>query len=259
MLINPNLESLVEYRKEVDSTNYQLNLYANCKELPPFFTLWAEFQSAGRGQRENRWESEAGKNLTFSTLLYPKAVRANQQFLLSQWIAICIQSTLSNYTEGITIKWPNDIYYHQYKICGTLIENDLQGIWINRSIAGIGINLNQENFYSNAPNPISLRQILGYHIEREKFLHELLQKISEAPIWIDEEKEDKRREREEWIEKLQKRYFKLQYRSKGMHRYSDSKGEFMARLIDILPDGHLVLKDESDELRKYGFKEVSYL
>ena len=118
-------------------------------------------QTAGRGQAGNSWESEAGKNLLFGLLFHPREVEANRQFILSQAVALSICETLSDYAEDIRIKWPNDIYWKDRKICGMLIENTLVGRCIENCIIGAGININQQTFCSDAPNPVSLRQITG--------------------------------------------------------------------------------------------------
>lgn len=136
------------------------------------------FQTAGRGQRGNSWESEDGANLLFSFVLYPDFLEARKQFYLSQITALALQEVLSQYTDGIRIKWPNDIYWKDKKICGTLIENDLTGIHISRSISGTGVNLNQERFVSDAPNPVSLFQITGQRYDRKEILHQLMERVA---------------------------------------------------------------------------------
>ena len=143
------------------STNSYLNTLCEHEEVPDFTVVWADFQTAGRGQRGNSWESNAGENLTFSYVLHPDFVIAQEQFLLSEIAALAVKETLEEYVEYVSIKWPNDIYWKQKKICGMLIENNLTGISIHRSICGVGININQEVFNGSAPNPISLRQIIG--------------------------------------------------------------------------------------------------
>ena len=115
----------------------------------------------GKGQVGNSWESEAGKNLMFSVLLHPDFVPANQQFLISQISALAVQQMLETFVKPISVKWPNDIYWNDKKICGMLIENDIAGTKLINSIIGIGININQKKFISNAPNPVSLTQITG--------------------------------------------------------------------------------------------------
>ena len=142
---------------ETGSTNNYLSQLCNEQEaaVKEFTTVIAERQTAGKGQRGNSWESEDYRNLTFSFVLYPTFVEVRRQFLLSQFISLSIKEELDEWTEDISIKWPNDIYWHEKKICGILIENDLAGHHIGRCIAGIGVNINQEVFRSDAPNPVS--------------------------------------------------------------------------------------------------------
>ena len=146
---------------ETDSTNRHLTQLCDEQgtDIPEFMTVIAERQTAGKGQRGNSWESEDCKNITFSFVLYPTFIEARQQFILSQIISLSIKEELDEWAEGISIKWPNDIYWNEKKICGILIENDLLGHHIGRSISGIGVNINQEVFRSDAPNPVSLKQI----------------------------------------------------------------------------------------------------
>ena len=137
---------------ETISTNTLLAEMCNKGHVLELTSIYTAYQTSGRGQRGNGWESEAGANLLFSFVVYPTFLEANRQFLLSQITALALYKVLSQYTDHISIKWPNDIYWKDKKLCGTLIENDLTGTFINRSISGTGINLNQEKFVSNAPN-----------------------------------------------------------------------------------------------------------
>jgi BirA family biotin operon repressor/biotin-[acetyl-CoA-carboxylase] ligase len=120
-------------------------------------TVWtARFQSAGRGQRGNKWESAAGENLMFSILLRPRFLPAERQFLISQIAALALCDLLDSWGLEATIKWPNDIYIGDKKIQGMLIEHFVNGAELSASIVGIGINLNQTRFESDAPNPTSV-------------------------------------------------------------------------------------------------------
>ena len=126
--------------KETVSTNR----YA--RELPEDESLeltlvTAEFQTAGRGAGTNKWESERGQNLLFSIVAYPKQLLANQMFALSEVTALAICDTLNSYTQGFQIKWPNDIYFGNKKAVGMLIENDLHGKQVHRSVIGVGVNI----------------------------------------------------------------------------------------------------------------------
>lgn len=111
--------------RETTSTNNYLRGLVGKEPLPEGSIVVTEYQTAGRGQVGNTWESEPGKNLMFSIILYPDFLPANRQFLISQIAALSVKETLDAYVDGITVKWPNDIYWHDQKICGMLIENDL--------------------------------------------------------------------------------------------------------------------------------------
>jgi BirA family biotin operon repressor/biotin-[acetyl-CoA-carboxylase] ligase len=113
-------------------------------------------QVGGRGQRGTTWESEAGQNLTFSVILKPVFLPIEQQFLISQSIALGLYDFFSSVTDQVKIKWPNDIYISDKKISGTLIENSIQGATISNSIIGIGINLNQTYFQSNRSGSLAM-------------------------------------------------------------------------------------------------------
>lgn len=219
----------------------------------PFTTVSANYQSAGKGQRGNSWESEAGKNLLFSFVTYPTHLKARQQFLISQMVSLTIQETLSQWSDEITIKWPNDIYWREKKICGILIENDLNGSQIARSISGIGLNINQTRFVSDAPNPISLRQITGQEHDRLAILEEVMQRMMTA--FRQAETEDY----ESYSETIANRYQRVLFRREGYHSYVDAQGSFMARLLRVESDGRFVLEDEQGAVREYLFKEVQYL
>ena len=131
---------------ETDSTNRYISQLCNelQESVAKLTTVTAEFQTAGKGQRGNTWEAERGKNLLFSFVLYPTFLEARRQFILSQIVSLSIKEELDRWSDEITIKWPNDIYWRDKKICGILIENDLSGHFIGRCISGVGININQK-------------------------------------------------------------------------------------------------------------------
>ncbi|MDR2970274.1 MAG: biotin--[acetyl-CoA-carboxylase] ligase [Tannerellaceae bacterium] len=235
---------------EVLSTNRSLRERLDGKRsLPEGSVLWADAQTAGRGQAGNSWESEAGKNLTFSTVLYPDVIPANKQFLISQITALSVKETLDLHTGGITVKWPNDIYRHDRKICGMLIENDLAGSTIRCSIQGVGINLNQEVFRSDAPNPVSLKQITGLTYDREEMLHQFLSRFHAYYLMLLQEDEDE----------IRARYHSALYRSDGFYPYEDCEDRFDAAIEEIEPAGHLILRLRDHSLRRYAFKEVNFI
>ena len=242
----------VERLREVDSTNNYLAALCKDSLAKEFHTVVAESQTAGKGQRGNSWESEDGKNLTFSTVVFPTALKARDQFNLSMITALSILCVLNEYTEGFSIKWPNDIYWKDQKIAGILIENELEGEYVTQSIIGIGLNVNQQVFLSNAPNPVSMRQILGPIISRKEILQKLLSNFTLAYEHLEDDFE-------EMAEETWKVYQSLLYRNKGFHTYRDAKGLFKAQIEQVEPDGHLCLRDEENQIRRYMFKEVTFI
>lgn len=234
---------------ETDSTNNHLQALCRQQQVEEFTTVIADFQTSGRGQRGNSWESEPCANLLFSFVLFPHFLEARRQFLISQIISLAIKEELDTYAADISIKWPNDIYWKDKKICGMLIENDLMGRNISRSIAGIGININQEEFHSSAPNPVSLRQITGKQYDRFEIGKNIMLRVRS------------------YYDLLQKghatliayQYEKSLFRKEGMHLYKDVNGEFAARILCVEPEGRLILEDERQTKRGYMFKEVEYI
>lgn len=228
---------------ETDSTNQWLRdsekLTAN-SEQPR--AVIADYQTAGRGCGTNTWESERGKNLLFSMLIHPVEVPAAKQFRISMAISMAILDTLEQHIGDVSIKWPNDIYWRNGKLGGILIENRLQGGCIKDCIIGVGLNVNQETFRSDAPNPVSLKQIHGQETDREQLLRDILARF-EAYLSQD----------------LKVRYLSRLYRRKGFHPYADKDGVFMAEIIDVEDDGHLLLRDDNGRDRRYAFKEVQFI
>lgn len=239
---------------ETDSTNrylQQLCQEQGKEQIAEFTTVCADYQTAGKGQRGNSWESSKGANLLFSFVCYPTFLPIRRQFVLSQLISLSIKETLDEYCNDISIKWPNDIYWQEKKICGILIENDLEGSNIGKCICGIGLNINQECFLSDAPNPISLKMITGKVHEREIILKTILHRI--------EQNYQKLKNEPNYASELSMSYAKSLFRREGMHRYQDGNGVFNAQLIRVEADGRFVLLDENGDERSYLFKEVQYV
>lgn len=234
---------------ETESTISYLSELCTRQCVPELTTVTADFQTSGRGQRGNSWESEEKKNLLFSFVLYPTFLEARNQFLLSQAVSLAVKEELDTYTDGISIKWPNDIYWKEKKICGMLIENDLTGTRITQSIAGIGINVNQEVFRSPAPNPVSLKQITEKEYHPATLLEGIMQRMKENYLSLQQGE----------TEAIGCRYHRALFRNEGIHPFRDSAGEFMAQIVGVEPDGHLVLRDETGKIRRYVFKEVQYV
>ena len=200
--------------------------------------LYAGYQTAGRGQTGNGWESEANKNLLCSILLPPD----KNLYFLNIAVGVAIIRVIG---AAVSIKWPNDIYWQDKKLAGILIENAIIGNEIKYSIAGIGLNVNQTVFVSDAPNPVSLKQITG----REYDVDELMNNLFTAVKAVLNEPEETI-----WAE-----YKAHLYRREGYWPYEDKNGRFEARIKDVLPTGEIVLEDQEGQIRKYHFKQIRYV
>lgn len=227
---------------ETDSTNRWLREESGTFLRDKSVAVWADYQTAGRGQGSNRWESERGKNLLFSMLLHPEEVPVNRQFVISMAVSLAIVEVLGRYIGDLSIKWPNDIYWRNGKICGILIENTIHGHHIKDCVVGVGLNVNQRVFHSDAPNPVSLWQISEHETDREQLLKDILLAVGEY-----------------MGKDVRERYLSQLYRRKGFYPYADAQGAFMAELEDVEDDGHLVLRDDNGQQRRYAFKEVSFI
>lgn len=231
--------------EEAASSNDIVRHYDNNLSL-----VWVESQTSGRGQRGNKWESERGMNLTFSLMTHPHFLLAENQFLLSKAVSLAIVNTLSTYEIEAKIKWPNDIYVGDSKICGILIECDVSGHGsLQRCVIGVGLNINQIRFVSDAPNPISMRMIKNKEFNRREVLEEFGHNFENIFMMLTEGLESP----------IHYRYFNELYRNDGYYQYSDAEGEFFAKIDSISYYGELVLLDKSNNKRKYQFKEVKFL
>ena len=233
------------------STNTYLSRLA--ATLPGGTVIYTPSQTAGRGQKGNSWESEDGKNLTFSLLLKLPPVKARDQFYLSEAAALAVVEALTAEAgDGFTVKWPNDVYWQDKKICGMLIENSLNGTDIATCIIGIGINVNQQIFVSDAPNPVSLINITGQEHDLEALLKCVCSRIEQLVASLDD---DSARQ------DMHQLYMTALYRNDGeRHPFEDADGNrFMASIAGIAPDGTLTLLHEDGTRHSYLFKEVKHI
>ena len=233
------------------STNTYLSRLA--ATLPGGTVIYTPSQTAGRGQKGNSWESEDGKNLTFSMLLKHPPVKARDQFYLSEAAAIAVVEALTAEAgDGFTVKWPNDVYWRDKKACGMLLENSLDGTDIATCIVGIGINVNQQVFISDAPNPVSLINITGREHDLDALLRQVCSRIEQLVDGLGDD--NARRD-------LHQCYMQALYRNDGeLHPFEDAAANrFMASVAGIDPDGTLTLRHEDGTTRDYLFKEVRHI
>ena len=222
-------------------------------DAAPAGEVWmvsTDFQTRGHGQRGTKWESDCGENLIFTFVFSPQGVRATEQFYLSEIACLAVAQTLDAYVEGVSVKWPNDVYVGEKKICGMLLNHQLKGAMVESTMVGIGINVNQSQFVSDAPNPISLQQLLGHRIDTEAVLESFVRHFETLYMW--------------WIRgektRLRNLYQQRLFRREGQHLYLDSAtGEvFSATIEQVAPTGLLTLRDSAGALRTFDFKAIQF-
>ncbi|MBQ8837841.1 MAG: biotin--[Bacteroidales bacterium] len=246
---------------KVDSTNEEAR--RRMKDFDNLSVLSAKEQTAGRGQRGNRWSSTAGENLTFSIILkfgagLPSAIQlpavpASRQAAISEAAALAVRELL--YQKGIyaMIKWPNDIYVEDKKICGILIEHSLKGHFLDWSIVGIGLNVNQTQFPASLPNPTSMLAETGLEYDLPSCLEEFCEIfVSCIHLYLDSN---------DGYDKLRSMYLPFMWRKDEAYDYLDNvTGICFRGIIRGVSDiGLLMVENEEGEIREYGFKEISYL
>lgn len=237
--------------ESVDSTN---SVMRSLTDAPHGTVVTAREQTAGRGQRGNSWEAAAGENVTMTIMLHPKHISARNQFVISEIVAVSVANILdmlAGKDAAISVKWPNDIYAGDKKIAGILIENTLAGTDIVTSMAGIGININQERFMSDAPNPVSLYQLTGLKQNPDAVARLVAEEILSLFRMYDSSD----------AASLHADYLSRLWRSRGVHPYRDAaSGEtFLAAIQDVTPEGPIILRRTDGRVSTYAFKEVAAL
>ncbi|MBR1961481.1 MAG: biotin--[Alistipes sp.] len=218
--------------------------------------VWADFQTAGRGQRGHEWHSRRGENLTFSVVLEPNFLPIAEQFSVSEVVALSLVDMLADYGVEARIKWTNDIYVGDRKLVGILIEHSLSSTTLRRTIVGVGINVNQTEFDSSIPNPVSMAQLLEKQLDAEEVLRIFLTHLQRNYEALREMQNAKCKMQNF----LHKRYNSLLYRLNEYHTYALPSGErFRAVIRGTKPSGALKLENESGEIKDYLFKEVEFI
>ncbi|MCF0244119.1 MAG: biotin--[acetyl-CoA-carboxylase] ligase [Bacteroidaceae bacterium] len=279
--------STVSYHQlaEIASTNSYVMENIGNYAAESVAVVFTESQTAGRGMGSNSWESEAGRNIAFSIVFHPTKVKPAEQFVISMAVSVAIvrvlQEMFAAEKNRFSIKWPNDIYWKDRKLGGILIENALKGSCIATSILGIGINVNQEKFLSDAPNPVSLKQITGEESNGISLMKAMAERFSEMQrqmgmtektasegrldeITIDSGRLDEITVddglREKSYDKVRAEYHSLLFRNDNhYHPFKEGTETFQAKIVRVQNNGKLFLLKESGEEKEYWLKEVEYI
>ena len=234
---------------ETDSTNNYANQLLLTKAAAEGTVVMTQFQTKGRGQQGNSWESEPRKNLLASYIFQPKFLKAAHQFYLSKTVSLALTDLLTEENIDVTIKWPNDIYTGNKKIAGILIENSIVGLHLHSAVAGVGLNLNQTVFITDAPNPVSLTQLTGKDYNVEIVAERLWEKLE---IRYNELKSGD-------FNAMEIAYINRLFRYHQWAFYAKQGEVFEARITGIGQFGQLKLEHRNGEISEHFFKEVEFV
>jgi BirA family transcriptional regulator, biotin operon repressor / biotin---[acetyl-CoA-carboxylase] ligase len=237
--------------QKVDSTNLYAENLLKAGTLEEGTIIWAKEQTAGRGQGTNRWESEPKKNLTFTWVLFPQFLEPGKQFLLNQTISLGVFDFIRNFNlKGVlAIKWPNDIYLEYNKMGGILINNIISGNIFTTSIIGIGLNINQMRFVKEVPNPVSLKQVLGYEVSLQAGLEKLVNNL-------DKRYNELRSGAYETLETDYRRHL-LGYQQ--WRKFKVGNRMFEGKIEGVDEHGHLVVISRESEVAHFMHGEIEYI
>ena len=245
----------IKWVEETDSTQDEVRRHIS--EYDNLSVVAAEFQTAGRGQRGNRWLAGRGENLTFSFPVkfggdgFPPLL-ASRQFLITQAVTVGVASYLEHKGISCSIKWPNDIYVRDKKICGMLIENSLDGNFLSRSIVGIGLNVNQKVFPPQLVNPVSMGLLTGEPYDTRAELGLLMERLVASLAFLSGGKD---------LSVLDSEYERRLYRKNVFHEYTicADGSHIEAKIVGVSPSGRLRTENRKGELMEFAFKEISYI
>ncbi len=261
----------IEHFQSLDSTSSYLQrrpaLFNGSPDTDQWQVCSADYQTAGRGQRGNSWSSSSKSNLLFSILFHPSSLPASRQFVLTEIFSLAMVDFFNSLGVGTSIKWPNDIYAGNNKICGMLFENSISDGAVSSSIVGIGVNLNQREFGSSIANPTSVALETGCESDRQDSLVKVLGII--------------RSRYENFVangfpyQELHKEYQSKLYRNEGYHKFqrlapgldplnvsfacNTLNNVFEARIAGVKENGLLVLENREGLQMEFAFKEVKFL
>jgi BirA family transcriptional regulator, biotin operon repressor / biotin---[acetyl-CoA-carboxylase] ligase len=234
---------------QIDSTNNYANHMISTGIPENGTVVLAHFQNLGKGQRENSWESASRMNMLASIILYPDFLPPSKQFYLSKITSLAIAGWLSKKIPDVSVKWPNDIYAGNRKIAGILIETSVMGSALSSAVIGIGLNLNQMNFSSNIPNPVSLKMITGAGYDPVIAANEIREGILN---WI-------QRLTVEAYAEIDALYLNQLFRYNVWAWYSEKGRLLEARIIGVGEYGQLLLEDRTGNIYTYMFKEIEFV
>lgn len=216
-------------------------------------TVVAKEQPSGRGQKGNTWFTPPKCNITLTTYFRPHELHPEDQFSICELAALCSVYLLRDWVPEVgklKLKWPNDIYYGDCKLGGILIEHSVTGPYIDHTLIGIGININEQIFPSDLPNPISLRMLTGETYCIDDLIAQYMTVFDDLSKLLNSHN---------GRDQLHQEYLMLLYRKNEVHRFVSEAVEFEGEIVDVLPGGLLCLRHSTGAVKEYAFKEISFV
>jgi len=235
----------------IDSTNNFLKNLVKDTSTENWTVITTENQTSGRGQFQNKWHSEPGKNLMFSVLCKLENFETEHAFFLNCAVSLAIFETLhAHIPKKLSIKWPNDILSYSKKLCGILIENTVHNNKIIRSIIGVGLNVNQDQFDKKLVNATSMKQVANREFDRDALLKDIISGLKHQTELLNHKKFDQ----------IKKNYEKHLYRMNIPAMYKNSLGhQFMGKIMGINKEGNLLVELQNERIKSFDLKEIQFI
>jgi len=234
----------------INSTNTYLRQLSKNSGTENWTVVSAEYQTLGRGQLENKWISDKGKNLILSILIKCDALKIQNQFYLNCAVSLGIYEALLLYDlPKLKIKWPNDIMADNKKLGGILIENLLKSDCICQSIVGIGLNVNQDDFSPYPFKAVSIKNLKDISTDRDILLHKIIQSIKKYINLLNNKKFDL----------LHQKYEAVLFQVNKPQMFQSKDLVFLGKIIGVKNDGKILIEDKNEQIKSFYFKEVKYL
>ncbi len=237
------------YYENVSSTNELAAELIKQKKAGHGSVVVAGNQTAGRGQRNNTWHSDPLMNLTMSVILRPGFIRPEQQFYISKIISLAVSSSLLQFSDDFSIKWPNDIYCGSDKIAGILIEHSIIGNNISYSICGIGLNINQTVFPESLSNPVSIKAITGKEINIQEIQDRMLSSLSSLYNLLEQGN----------TTEIDNAYSEQLYLLGKESEFRSADKTFYGTICGVNNSGQLIVRDQSGSEKIFSFKEIEFI
>lgn len=206
-----------------------------------------DHQTKGKGQRGNNWETQEGKNLTFSLILRPNFLDISEQFYLNMMVSNSILKLFQEYIPDLMVKWPNDLIVEKTgKIGGILIENTFGASGWEYAVVGIGLNINQIDFGTSTAT--SFARLTGNQFDLKELFRMLIVSIEQGYIQLKKGKH----------QDIRKEYLSHLYLKDQWAEFSKGENQFQGKIVDITEDGKLIIGLENGEEEIFGLKEITF-